>query len=107
MTCSPGKGCVGLESTTAQQTNCQTGCSHGYHIISCQLFGRDSAKKAKATDFVIDKVTEGVAKAVVPMSVGMSSLKTIEDGLSKANTIMQTMVNHQVMAMAPSDICDQ
>ena len=68
---------------------------------------RDSAKKAKSTDFVIDKVTEAVTDAVAPSNVGMSSLKTIKDTLNKANDIMQTMTNHQVMAMAPSDIGDQ
>jgi hypothetical protein len=30
--------------------------------------GRDSAKKAKAMDFVVGKVTEGVAKAFVPVT---------------------------------------
>lgn len=36
-----------------------------------------------------------------------ASLKTIKEGLSKANEFMQMMTNHQVMAMAPPKICEQ
>ena len=32
----------------------------------------------------------------------LSSLKTLEKGLMKVNDIMQNMVNHQVMALAPA-----
>ena len=69
--------------------------------------GRDGAKKAKATDFVVDKVTEGVAKAIAQPSDSSSSLRTIQEGMSQANDIMQSMANHQVMAMAPPEIRDQ
>ena len=69
--------------------------------------GRDSAKKSKATDFVIEKVSEGVAMAVASQGTSVTSLKTIEDGLSRANDVMQTMANHQVMAMAPPEIREQ
>ena len=73
-------------------------------INSIRPVGRDSAKKAKETDFVVNKVTEGIAKAIAPANVGTSSLKNLEDSLSKAKEIMQTMANHQVMVMAPSEI---
>lgn len=69
--------------------------------------GRDSAKKSKATDFVIEKVSEGVAMAVASQGSSVTSLKTIEEGLSRANDVMQTMANHQVMAMAPPPIREQ
>lgn len=36
-----------------------------------------------------------------------SSVKNIEEGLAKANKIMQTMANHQVMSMAPAEIKDR
>lgn len=36
-----------------------------------------------------------------------SLLKTLEDDLLKANEIMQTMANHHVMSMAPSEIQEQ
>lgn len=69
--------------------------------------GRDSAKKAKATDFVVEKVTEAVTKSIIqPMDPG-PSLKTIQEGMSQANEIMQSMANHQVMAMAPPEIREQ
>ena len=70
--------------------------------------GRDSAKKKKATDFVVEKVSEGISKAmgVMPQR-SEGSLKHLEEGLQKANDIMQTMANHQVMAMAPPNIREQ
>ncbi len=63
--------------------------------------GRDSSKKAKTTNFVVEKVTEGVAKAFVPSIDTHSSLKNIQEGMTQANEIMQSMANHQVMTMAP------
>ena len=62
------------------------------------------------TDFIVDKVTEGVAKAIATETTRVdnsSSMKNIEEGLAKANDIMQTMANHQVMAMAPQEIKDR
>ena len=50
--------------------------------------GQDSAKNSKATEFVIDKVTEGVASALGTHAPPSVSLKTIEEGLLKANDIM-------------------
>jgi hypothetical protein len=61
----------------------------------------------KATDFIVNKVTEGVAKAIATEMMRVdnsSSMQNIEEGLAKANHIMQTMANHQVMAMAPQEI---
>jgi hypothetical protein len=63
-------------------------------------------QKNKATEFVIDKVTEGVASAVVTHETQSASLKTNKDGLSKANEVMENMANHQVMSMAPTEICE-
>ncbi len=76
-------------------------------VQSDRPIGRDSAKKSKATEFVIDKVTEGVASALGTHATPSVSLKTIEEGLSKANDVMQTLANHQVMALAPPDVCEQ
>lgn len=45
--------------------------------------GRDSAKKHKATQFVVEKVTEGVAGAFG--SHQPPSLKSLEEGLAQAN----------------------
>jgi hypothetical protein len=71
--------------------------------------GCDSAKKVKTTDFIIDKVVESVAKAITPETTQVSntsSMKNIEEGLAKANEIMQSMANHQVMSMALSEMKD-
>ena len=68
-----------------------------------------SAKKVKTTDFIIDNVMEGVAMAVAPETTQVtdtSSIKNIEEGLAKANEIMQSMANHQVMSMALSEMKD-
>lgn len=77
-------------------------------LVSSQSpMGRDSAKKMKATMFVVDKVAQGIAKAIAlnsPQPVNNPATKTLEGGLSKANDILQTMANHQVMSMAPQDI---
>ena len=48
-----------------------------------------------------------MAKAFVPSSDTTSSLKMIQEGMTQANDIMQSMANHQVMAMAPLEIRDQ
>jgi len=64
----------------------------------------------KTNDFIIEKAIESVAKAIAPgtMQVLTSSLmKNIEEGLAKANEIMQTMANHQVMSMTPLEIKDR
>jgi hypothetical protein len=70
---------------------------------------RDSAKKDKATLFVVEKVTKGKVKAVeskTPQSVDNPIMKSLQEGLMKANDIMQTMANHQVMSLAPQDVSD-
>ena len=59
--------------------------------------GRDSAKKKKTTEFVIEKVMQEIVKAMTPHTPqGMENpvMKTLQEGLSKANDIMQTMANH-------------
>ena len=68
--------------------------------------GRDSTKKIKATEFVIQKVTEGITSAYHSTSQGTTntSFKNIEEGLAKANEVMETMAHHQVMTMAPPDL---
>ena len=76
-------------------------------VHSDKPIGQDNAKKTKATEFVINKVTEVIASAIATHETPTSSLKTIEYGLSKANKVMQTTANHQVMAMAPPEICEQ
>ena len=48
-------------------------------VNSQRPVGRDSAKKAKATDFIVDKVTEGVAKAIVPDTTRVDSLSSIKN----------------------------
>jgi hypothetical protein len=63
----------------------------------------------KATEFVVDKVAQGSAKATAPhtpQSVNNPVTKSLEEGLSKAIDIIQTMANHQVMSMAPQDVRD-
>ena len=79
-------------------------------IVSSQCpVGREGAKKMKAREFVIDKVARGIAKAIAPQtpqSVNYPAMNTLEEGFSKANDIMQTMVYYQVVSMAPQDIRD-
>ncbi len=71
--------------------------------------GRDSTKKMKATEFVIQKVTESVTSAYRSTSQESTntSFKNIEEGLAKANEVMETMARHQVMTMAPPDLRDK
>ncbi len=71
--------------------------------------GRDSSKKMKATEFVVQKVTEGVTNAYLSTSQEStnSSFKNIEEGLAKANEVMESMARHQVMTMAPPDLRDK
>jgi len=33
-------------------------------------------------------------------------MKSLQEGLTKANDIMQMMANHQVMSMVPQDVSD-
>jgi hypothetical protein len=68
--------------------------------------GRDSTKKIKATEFVIQKVTEGINSAyhTTSQETTNTSFKNIEEGLAKANEVMETMARHQVMTMAPPDL---
>ena len=78
-------------------------------VNSERLMGRDSAKKKKATESVIEKVTQELVKAVAPHTPqGMENpiTKSLQEGLTKANNIMQTMANHQVMSMTPQDVRD-
>jgi hypothetical protein len=63
----------------------------------------------KATEFVVDNVVQGMAKAITPhtpQSVNNPVMETLEEGLSKVNGIMKTIANHQVISMAPQDIRD-
>jgi len=54
-------------------------------IISSQCpVCRDSAKKMKTTEFVVDKVTQGIANAIAPhtsKSVNNPVMKSLEEGL--------------------------
>ncbi len=64
----------------------------------------------KATDFLVDKVAEVVAKVIAPDITRVknsSSMTHIDKELSRANDIMQTMTNHQVMMMALPEIKDR
>ena len=52
---------------------------HSQHPVGC-----DSAKKAKPTFFIIDKVMESVAKAITPGATQVSttsSMRSFEEGL--------------------------
>lgn len=68
---------------------------------------RDIAKKTGVTKFVINKVTERVASAVPTQETPSTSLKTMGDGLSKADEVIQSMSNHHVVVMDPPDIHEQ
>lgn len=53
--------------------------------------GRDSAKKIKVTEFVVDKVAQGIFKAIAPNTpqpVNNLAMKILEGGISKANDTM-------------------
>ena len=67
------------------------------------------AKKIRPTEFVVDKVAQGIAKAIAPQtpwSINDPAMKTLGEDLSEANDIVQTTENHQVMSMDPQDIRD-
>ena len=58
----------------------------------------------KARQFIVTKGAQGIAKAIVPhtpWTVNNPVRKSLEEGLSKDNEIMQTMANHKFMSMAP------
>ena len=59
--------------------------------------------------FVAEKVTKGRVKAVeskTPQTFDNPIMKSLQEGLMKANDIMQTMAKHQVMSMTPQDVQD-
>ena len=78
-------------------------------VDSVRPVGRDSAsaKKAKSINFVVSKVTKAITKSVQQSHVQadtVSSIKTLKLCLVKANDIMESMANHQVMSLAPPNI---
>jgi hypothetical protein len=70
-----------------------------------RLPGRGSAKKQKAMDVVIDSVRKLITSSVATSSdAGSTDISELKDGLKKANEAMESLVNHQLMMMAPSPI---
>ena len=64
-------------------------------------------KKRKGMKLVVEKVTEKLTvllAAVNPSAPPPDFFQSLQDGLTNANEIMQTMCNHQVMSMAPSPV---
>ena len=58
-------------------------------------------------ELVVEKVTEKLTQslaAVNPSAHPPDFFQSLQDGLTHANEIMQTMCNHQVMSMAPSPV---
>jgi len=95
------KGCMskGVSDVTSPPPLSSRTLPSSAVVHSNRPIGSDSAKKTKATEFVIDKVTEGVTSALGIHAPPSASLKSIEEGLLKAIDIMQTLANHQTMAM--------
>ena len=67
--------------------------------------GRGSAKKLKAMDVVIDSVKKSIKSSFATSSnTGATEILELKEGLKKANETMESLVNHQLMTMAPSPI---
>ncbi len=67
--------------------------------------GRGSAKKLKAVDVVIESVKKSIKSSIATSSdTGATEILELKEGLKKANETMESLVNHQLMTMAPSPI---
>ena len=61
-------------------------------------------QKRKGMELVVEKVTEKLTQpsaAVNSSAPPPDFFQSLQDSLTNANDIMQTMCNHQVMSMAP------
>ena len=67
--------------------------------------GRESAKKLKAVDVIIDTVKKSIKSSIATSSdTGATEILELKEELKKANETMESFVNHQLMTMAPSPI---
>lgn len=60
----------------------------------------------KAAEFIAEEMAQGIAKAIAPhisQSINNLAMKTLEEGLSNASDIIQTIANHEIMCRAPQD----
>ena len=58
-------------------------------------------------EVVVEKVTEKLTQLLAAVNSSAPPpdfFQSLQDGLTNANAIMQTMCNHQVMSMAPSPV---
>ncbi len=65
--------------------------------------GRGSTKKLKAVDVVIDSVKKSIKSSIATSSdTGATEILELKEALKNANKTMESLVNHQLMTMAPS-----
>ena len=69
--------------------------------------GRDSAKKQKAVDVIIDSLKKSIplnTQLLMNTNHISSDLAESKEGTNKANEKMDSLVKYQLMMMAPSSI---